>query len=255
MEQDESFDNILDECCRRVRHGEPLELCLADYPPEYQEELARLVSLTEPLTRMVTDPSPEFQARLERELLASVDEAREAQRLGVLARIGRFFSGSPAMRLAAIGLAALALLLGGGFGAVQASENSLPDSPLYQVKTAREWVELALVQSGEGRVVIYVRNVDQRGMELERAARAPKAERLAAPIARRLAESTERMVDHALEAGARGNPQPAARALAAIRTVQQRLDRLTPGASPEVRRIIQRLRSFLEGQEQRLAPV
>lgn len=252
MGPDEQFALKLDECSQRMRRGETLEQCLAGCPVEYREELARLLPLTANLVQLAHNPSPDFQARLERKLLVSVNEARWGQRPGLLPSLGRFFSGSPAVRLASLGLAALVILLGGGFGAVQASEDSLPDSPLYQVKTAREWVELVLTASGESQTVAYVRVIDERGRELERAAGANKPERTLLAVATRLARSTEEMVDKALEARARGNPRPAARALASVRSMQQRLNRLDTRGSPEFRRVVQRAVAFLEGQEQRL---
>ncbi len=41
LDNDTRFAEILDECCERVRAGEPLERCLATYPAEYRDELAR----------------------------------------------------------------------------------------------------------------------------------------------------------------------------------------------------------------------
>ncbi len=160
VEENERLALILEECTQRVQRGEPLEQCLASYPPEYREELSQLVPLAGRLNQLSRDPSHEFQARLEERLGASVDAARRRQKSGPLASIGRFFVASPVMRVAAVALVALLVLFGSGFGIVQAAEGSLPDSPLYQVKSAREWAERALAGNGESLVGVQARQVE-----------------------------------------------------------------------------------------------
>ncbi len=252
MREDPRFSAALEECCGRVRRGEPLEQCVGDYPPEYREELARLVPLAFSLSRLARDPSPEFQARLELRLQAAVDETRRAQRSGPLGWIGRFFASAPLARTAAIVLVVVALIAGGGLGVDQAAASSLPDDPLYQVKTAREWVQLALARAPEAQVDVRANQIAERGTEMERAIRAGKPVRILDVLLVRLARTTRQMVDQALEREARGNRQPAIRALAVIRAMETRLDRLIPQASPEVRPALQRMGGFLREQERRL---
>lgn len=251
-EEDPRFAAALDACCQRVQRGESLERCVADHPAEYREELLRLVPMATRLNALGKDPSPEFQARLEQHLLASVDQARQTRRVGLLARLGRFFSAAPAMRLASLALVALLALAGGGVSVVQAADDSLPDSPLYQVKSAREWVELTLARDPEAQVSVHDRQIAQRGGELERAVQAGKARPVATVLAVRLARSVRAMVDRALELRAQGRPQPAVKALAALQAMQRRLDVALPHASRELRPTLLRLRTFLEQQELRL---
>lgn len=250
-EWDGQFSEVLDECCRRVQHGEALEVCLADYPASYRNEIAGLAPLVGRLGQLGSDPSPEFRARLERNLLASVDEARQRRREGVFGHVARFFSTATAMRFAVLALVALIVVGASGVGVVQASDNSLPDSPLYQLKVVREWAELALARDGEAVVSAHARQIAERGRELQRAVRTGNR-RVVDALAVRIYWSVERIVDKALEIRARGNPQPAARALVAIRVIQRQVDRLAAQASPEVRPSLQRLRFFLEQQERRL---
>lgn len=253
LEHDARFAAVLEECCRRVRSGERLEHCVSDYPVEYREELARLVPLAGDLGQLSRDPSPEFQARLERRLLAAVDEERRARRTGPLGRLGHFFAAAPLMRATVVALVLLVVLVGSGVGVIQASDNSLPDSPLYHVKTAREWAELALARNGETQVGVYTRQINQRGTELERTVQTGKPRRVVEVLALRLAWTTDRIVDRALELQARGNREPASRALVMIRTMQRRVDVLTVQATPEVRPLLQRMRTFLDAQERRLS--
>ncbi len=253
-DQDARFDAALEECCRRVQRGEILEHCLADYPVEYHEELSRLVPLAGVLSQVRRDPSPEFQARLEQRLLAEVDKARKAQRVGLPTRIGRFFTSMPLMRLAVITLVVLVVFAGTGVGVIQASDNSLPDSPLYRVKTLREWAELMLAQNnGEAQVGVYARQIGARGRELELAVLTGKPRPVVNVLAVQLAFSTEKIVDQSLQLRARGKPEPADRASMMIRNMQRHVDRLMLHASPAVRPTLRRLRVLLDRQEQRLS--
>jgi len=249
---DHQFERALDECCGRVLRGELLERCLADYPAEYREELARLVPISTPLGRLGHDPSPEFQNRLERRLLASMDEARRLPEPGVLARLGRILMSNRMVRVAATVLVVLLLLGAGGFGVDRVAANSLPDSPLYRVKAARERLQLVLAQTPEARVAVQASQIAERGTEMERAVQTAKPATVVRMLETRLARATRNMVDQALEREARGNPQPAIRALAVLRAVEVRLDRLIVQARPEQRPELLRARDFIRQQEERL---
>ncbi len=157
----------------------------------------------------------------------------------------------PRVRWVAGGVA-LVILAGGSLGVVQASEGSLPDSPLYQVTAAREWAELALARNNKTEVRVRVNHAARRAGELERAAKAGKT-RIVETLASRLSPTLEGTIDKALEERARGNPKPARRALAAIRTMANKLERLEANASPSVLPSLERARSFLNEQESRLS--
>lgn len=259
------FTAALEQCCRRMQQGEQLDRCLADYPPEYREELTRLVPLAERLGRLARDPSPEVRSRLEQRILASMDEARGRQPEGILERIGRgatalaalfsprgFLAAAPAVRALVVLAVALLVLAGSGIGAVQASEDALPDSPLYQVKTAREWVEVVAARDKEAQLGVHIRQIGRRGVELVKAVRSGKGRQVVAVLSYRLGVSTVQMVDQALELRSHGKTQPAVRALAVIRTAQSQLDQLVAQASPGVRPPLRRLQRLLAEQAQRL---
>ena len=254
VEEDARFAEILEECCQRVRGGELLERCLNDYPTEYRGELARLVPIAGRVGVLARDPSPEFQARLEQRLLASVDDARRRQRTGFAARAGRFFAAIPLARTAVIALVVLLVLGGGGFGVDQAAAGSLPDSPLYQLKTIRERVQLALAQAPEAQVEVHAKQIAQRGAELDQAIQKGKQPKVVDTLVNRVETSTSQMVEQALTARARGNPLPARRAAVAIRAIARRLDLIIPEAKPDLRPPLLGLRGYFQGQERRLLP-
>ena len=169
LENDTRFAQVLDECCQRVRRGESLEHCLRDYPEPYREELRRLVPLAARVGMLARDPSPEFQARLEQRLLDGVDAARAGRPGSIRARFGGFLSSGTLARALAVAAAVVLLLGAGGAGIDRASAGSLPDSPLYQVKTAREQVQLALARAPESQVDVRAAQLGERGQELEQA--------------------------------------------------------------------------------------
>lgn len=250
MEDDERFAATLDECCRRLQRGEPIAACLADYPAEYRAELARLAPLAAQVGELRRDPSPQFQTSLEQRLLAAVERQRTA-RQAPNGWLGRLLPAALATRVALLAAAALIILAGSGVG-IAAAEDSLPDSPLYSVKTAREWVALALAFNGETRVSVHATQVAQRGRELALAIRADKPRPVLETLVRRLGNSIDRMVAQALELQAQGRREPALRALAAIRIMEREVDRLAQQASPEVRPALARVNTFLQEQQARL---
>ena len=254
LEEDARFAEILDECCRRVGIGESLERCLSDYPMEYREELTRLVPMAGRVGVLARDPSPEFQARLEKKLLATADIIHRSQRTGFSARVSRLFAAIPLARTAVIALVVLIVLGVGGFGVDQAAAGSLPDSPLYQLKTIREQVQLALARAPEAQVELHAKQIAQRGAELNQAVQSGKPPRVVDVLVTRVETSTNQMVEQALVARTRGNLLPARRAGTAIRGIVRRLDTIIPEAKPELRPPLERLRGFFQQQERRLLP-
>ncbi len=252
----------VEDCCRRVRQGESLESCLAGYPPQYREELARLVPLSGRLAKLAGNPSPEFQARLQRRILEEVAEARQCRSRGPLARVKQAFSPLVALllpggamvpaRALGIALIALIVLAASGIGAVQAAEDSLPDSPLYHVKTAREWVETATARDQQAKLNVEIRQIGKRGMELAAAVRAGKPRPVLAVLVNRLGIVTKQMVDHAIAMQGQGAPQAVPRALTVIRAMQNQTDQLLAETGPDERRPLLRLRHGLDEQEARL---
>lgn len=252
MENDARFANILDECCERVRRGEALESCLADYPTEYHEELRRLVPVAGRVSRLTREPSTEFVSRLEARLLSRTDEAERIPREGILTRFGRFISSSSFSRVVVTAAAVILVLAGSGIGVDRASAGSLPDSPLYNVKAAKEQVQLALARAPESQVDVRAAQLSERNDELDRAVEARKQPKVVETVASRVETSVEKMVDQALAARGKGNLAPTRRAFVAIRLAERRLENVIQRAQPNVRPSLQELRNFLGRQEQRL---
>jgi hypothetical protein len=253
MLEEERFAAVLDECCRRYRAGEPLASLLEEYPVAYREELARLLPLSGRLGDLTHDPEPEFAGRLEATLLEAYAGSRQRSSRaggGWLAPLWRALRRLPTV---AVVVVVLLLIGGGGAGVVQASDGSLPDSPLYNVKTAREWVRLQLANGGEAKLNVYTAQIAERGRELERAVRLNKAPRVVLALSLSLSYTVDRAVDQVVKLQAQGQSQPANRAVTALRNAERQVDGLAAEAAPRVRPILQRLRTFLTNQADRLA--
>lgn len=254
LADDPRFAQALDECCARVRRGEPLARCLADYPAAYHAELARLVPVAGQVDTLRADPAPAFRARLEGQLLAAVDAAKAAERARSRARGLGFLRRLPLLRAAILALVAVLVLAGSGAGMVAAAEDSLPDSPLYNVKAAREWVDLLLARSAESKVNVYTNHLAARARELALAVRNDKPQPVVEALARRLGAAVDDMVDKAVELRGQGRPLPAVRALVALRALEREAERLQSRAAPEVKASLARLVTDLEEQAKRLEP-
>jgi len=251
-DSDPAFAAALSDCCERVRGGEPLDACIENYPLAYRAELRRLVPIGRRFSAIVEDPTPEFQAALERGLhQALIAEPAPKRRYG-LARVGEMWRGGRAVRFAAIAAAALVVLVAGGYGVVTAADASLPDSPLYGVKQAQESAEVWLARDDLARLSLYARLMRRRAVELALAVRAKKGPGVVAPLASRLASTTDAIVDQAIALENEGSPRPALRTEAVIREMERRLDIVLQDSPPEIRPSLEQLRDHLETQRARL---
>jgi hypothetical protein len=156
MSKASEFDNILDGCLERVIKGETVEACLAGFP-DYAAELEPLLR-TALATReaVAIGPRPEFRERAGYEFQAAIREM--APQVS-----GGFFGWFP--RWATVVTVVIVVLLALS-GTVAAAFNSLPDSPLYQVKLATETVRLAFAPSPLGKAELYARFADERVAEI-----------------------------------------------------------------------------------------
>lgn len=253
MEEDERFAAALEDCCRRVGRGEPLASLLDDYPSEYRAELERLAPLAARLGGLRQEPSPGFQARLESQLLAAYGGAGRRSPSKLRAFLTPFWRTLRRLPTAALLGIALLVASGGGLGVVQASDGSLPDSPLYGVKTAREWLSLNLTANPENKVGVYAGLINERARELERAVRLNKPRRVIVALSLSLAWTVDQAVDVAQALQVQGKTQPAARATTALLNAQRQVDRLATEASPQARPVLQRLSGLLGEEASRLA--
>lgn len=249
-----SFSAALDDCRVRIEAGESIDACLGDYDADLRSELARLVPVAISLGHLASDPTPEFQSRLATRLDAEMARSAAPGARGAATRLLAWLAPAPAFRWAA----ALALILlavgGGGAGVVAASNQSLPDSPLYQIKEARESAELILVREPEQRVAVHLQQLVIRERELGLAVHSGKNRRVVNLVVARTAAATEHLVDQALEARDRGNPRPALRVIALLEGLQRQTERLIAEAAPEARPPLDQLDAHLAEQQRRLAP-
>jgi hypothetical protein len=151
------IDNILDDCLERILvRGESVEECLAYYR-QYADEINPLLQ-TALATRkaLAIEPHPDFRARARYQFHSALKEVASKKRR-------RFFSWQ--LRWVTMASLALVLLLSGG-GVVAAASNSMPDSPLYQVKLATEQIQLFLTSSPEDKAELHTKLVDRRVTEI-----------------------------------------------------------------------------------------
>jgi hypothetical protein len=162
------FENILNECLDRVIKGEAIEACLARHPEHAAELEPLLKTALETKMAAAIKPRPEFRQRAGNEFQSAIREMPSK---------GRRSSSRWQLRWA-IPVAVILVLLTAGTGAVAAATNSLPDSPLYQVKLATEAVQLAFTPSAEGKAELYARFVDYRVEEIVKMAEKGKADQI-----------------------------------------------------------------------------
>ena len=157
MKTNKEFDNILDECLERLLvNGEPIEQCLQSYPEQAGELEPLLQTALIASKASAVQPRAEFKARARYQFHSALQE--------VASRRSRpFFSWLP--RWATVATIALVLVLAGG-STVAVADNSMPDSPLYQVKLATEQVRLTLAPSQIGKAELCAELVDRRVAEI-----------------------------------------------------------------------------------------
>ncbi len=157
MKKSRKFNNILDECLERLLvKGETIEQCLRSYPEQADELESLLQTALATKQASAIQPRPEFRAKARYQFRLALQEIEPKRRLP-------FFGWQP--RWATAVTIVLILLLAGG-GTVVAAGNSMPDSPLYQVKLATEEVRLALTPSALGKAEFYAKLADRRVLEI-----------------------------------------------------------------------------------------
>lgn len=174
MERDERVEHLLRECRDIVARR------LAEVPPEGSPG-ALLDTGEEPDDAVVAalraaprvTPRPAFRAAARERLLARIavtppPQPQRLQRQHLVPRV--------AMRVAA----SVAIVFSLTSGAIVASANSLPDEPLYVVKTVVEEAQLRAALDPEERVRLHLRFAKRRIAELEAASDARPAAAAAA---------------------------------------------------------------------------
>jgi hypothetical protein len=156
MSKKRDFDNILDECLTRVQKGESIEACLATHPEQSAELKPLLRTALAARQAAAVQPRREFRERAALEFQAAIREM-PAKATGW---------GTPWRRRLMEVVAGVVFVLLAGTGLVAASSSSLPDEPLYAIKTATETAWLALTPSDIGKANLYIKFTNRRVAEI-----------------------------------------------------------------------------------------
>ncbi len=156
MKKSSQFENILDECLERLIKGETVERCLESYPEQALELEPLLRTAQETREAAAITPRAHFKARARYEFRSAL-RTELSQKTGSLSVLRRGW---------VVALMVISILLVSGGGTALAAGNSMPDSPLYQVKLATEQVQLALTPSALGKAQLCARLADRRVVEI-----------------------------------------------------------------------------------------
>jgi hypothetical protein len=191
---DQPIDDVLETCRLRLARGETIAACLAAFPA-HASELATLLPVAARIQALAHDPDPEYAAAARRRFQVTLAAARENRAQGEAARSRRPMTW--VVRLA-LPVALVVVLSASGLGLVQASDGSLPDSPLYPVKQASENVGLLFARSPEGKALLNARFANRRRLDLENAEKARKGYALRLVITHAMVEASDRATDQTL---------------------------------------------------------
>ncbi len=160
--------SILDECLAALSRGESLEACLARFP-EHAEELRTALLLAQRLSLTPRhEPRPGAQDAAWQRFRRRTEDIR-------LGRTPRFSISIGWMRPLAIAAAVVLAILGAGGGTIYASQDALPDSPLYRVKLATEEVRLWFVFDDVHKAEVLLDQSNERTGEIMEMVRSGKA--------------------------------------------------------------------------------
>lgn len=159
---DKKFDDLLDECLKRILAGEQtVEECLTAHP-EQAAELEPLLRLALSVRQASSLTAPySARERIEHRLRAAFRERMLKPKAGPVAIWRRRWVGAVA------GL--VALLLAGG-GTVAASSGSLPGQPLYPVKLAAEQAQISLTPNEMSKAELQAKFIERRVWEQQQMA-------------------------------------------------------------------------------------
>jgi hypothetical protein len=187
----DSLADVLELCRLRLARGETIASCLAAYPA-YRAELAELLPLALQVQQLAHDPHPAYAAGARRRFQASLAAARENRSREVAAAYRGPFGW---LKRFAAPLAVVAVLMLTGIGLVQASDSSLPDSPLYNVKAATESVGGLLPQTPAAKAEYQIRLANQRRKELATAESQNKGPKIRLALAKAMVYATDAATD------------------------------------------------------------
>jgi hypothetical protein len=158
-----SFDSVLDECLAAIRNGEPVQACLERYP-SHAERLRPLLEIADKIRGApAVPPRLPAQTRAWQAMTLRANELRAGKRrLPTVSASGLSLWVRPIAAVFAIflGLGALAS------GTALASQDAMPDSPLYRFKLVTEDVHLMLVFDEQSEAEILLEQSQERTREI-----------------------------------------------------------------------------------------
>jgi hypothetical protein len=156
MKKNREFEDIFDDCLKRLARGETLMQCLESHPEQAEqlEPLLRTAQAARETSAIL--PRPEFRARARYEFHSALQEAASKKRTPLFGLRTRLVTA----------VVALSVILVSGGGTVVMASSSMPDNPLYPVKLATEEVQLALTPSDIDKAKVCVMQADRRVDEI-----------------------------------------------------------------------------------------
>jgi len=174
------FENILDECIRRIEAGEELSACLADYPG-FAEELKPLLSIAQDMYALPTPQGSTLAASAGQERMLDKFDTTYAEptrtplwqswQLALtqlfLPITSIFYKENMMYRKSFITIAlVLAILFAGTTMTAYASQGSLPGDALYGVKTSLEEIQVSTVWDSSGEAEKSIEFAERRVEEI-----------------------------------------------------------------------------------------
>lgn len=154
------IEEAFNDCFERMLRGESLESCLHSYP-QYAPELDMMLRTSYDVKRKAfpIQPRPEFKywARARIQGIQAAEAINPAHSRSTSFNLRRNL---------AISLSAILVFVIASSGTVAASNDAMPDEPLYNVKLAVEQAQVALTPSDTGKAELYARLAEKRAQEI-----------------------------------------------------------------------------------------
>jgi hypothetical protein len=186
--------DVLEACRVRLQRGETIAACLAAYPA-YRAELASLLPLVVETQGLAYEPDPTYAAGARRRFRATLAAARENRSRELGARYRGPFG---LLRRLAVPLVLVLVLSASGLGLVQASDEALPDNPLYTVKQAQENVGQVLARTPQENALLQLRLANRRFMEYQLAVKEKKGPALVEKVASNMVAASDLATERVL---------------------------------------------------------
>lgn len=154
-----SFASVLDECLAALSRGDSLDDCVARYPDHADELRVQLLLAGRLSASPRHEPRPGVQAATWQRFRLRAEDMRRGRKPRVSINVGW-------LRPLAIAAALLIAVVGAGGGTIYASQDALPDSPLYRVKLASEDVQVWFTLGDSAKADLLLDQSDERMEEI-----------------------------------------------------------------------------------------